>query len=471
MAFNKMVDLRVDSSDFISERTGSLHDSYNIGQILGQGAFGIVKQITHKVTKEVRAVKILDKANFKTEEERKSFLNEVAIQKALDHPNITKLYEYFQDSKNYYIISEVCSGGELFDKIISLGSFSEAMAAGYMKDILSVVAYCHSQKIVHRDLKPENFLLDCKLDSAHLKAIDFGASKFYKRGETINQLIGTPDYMAPEVISKKYNEKCDEWSAGVIMFILLSGAPPFHGENSEEIFKKIKSGKVSFADEEWENISKDAKDLIKKLLCVKPAQRLTAAQAIKHKWFKNASPLPLNSAATGKLFKNLQGFSSELKLQQATYSFIASQLATKKEKEDIYKIFKAIDTDGNGILSRAELIQGFAQLHSGEVDDIEAEVDKIMEQVDIDKSGEISYTEFVAATMQKNVLLSKQKLKTAFEMFDVDKSGTIEAHELKAILGKSCNYNDEMWDNIIKEADENGDGVIDFQEFCNMMLK
>ena len=265
-----MGDLKVGVSDFIVERAGKLHDTYNIGEILGQGAFGIVKRITHKVTKEVRAVKILDKSNFKTEAERQAFFNEVAIQRALDHPNITKLYEYFQDAKNYYLICEICSGGELFDKIVSQGNFSELQAANYMKDILSVISYCHTHKVVHRDLKPENFLLDCKLDSAHLKAIDFGASKFFTRGEKITQLIGTPDYMAPEVIAKKYNEKCDEWSAGVIMYILLSGSPPFHGHDSEEIFKKVKAGKISFALDEWDSVSKDAKDLIKKLICVKP---------------------------------------------------------------------------------------------------------------------------------------------------------------------------------------------------------
>ena len=205
-----MGDFKISATDFINERRGSLHETYNIGETLGEGAFGVVKKITHKVTKEVRAVKILDKKNFKTEAERESFFNEVAIQRALDHPNITKIFEYFQDDKNYYIISELCSGGELFDKIVDSGSFSEAKAATYMKDILSVISYCHSQKVVHRDLKPENFLLDSKEENAHLKAIDFGASKFFVRNEYNNQLIGTPDYMAPEVIKKKYNEKCDE---------------------------------------------------------------------------------------------------------------------------------------------------------------------------------------------------------------------------------------------------------------------
>jgi calcium-dependent protein kinase len=466
-----MGDLRIQASDFINESNRKLSDTYIIGEVLGKGGFGIVKKITHKITREVRAVKILDKTQLASGTDLQNFLNEVAILKTLDHPNIAKLYEYFQDTKKYYLIFEICTGGELFDRVANAGSFSEAIAASYMKDILSVISYCHEKKVVHRDLKPENFLLDTNLDSAHLKAIDFGASMFFVEGEAITETTGTPQYQAPEVFDHKYNEKCDEWSAGIIMYILLCGYPPFYGKNKDEIIAKVKLGKFSFASEEWESISKDAKDLIKKLLNKRPKTRITASKALQHKWFKNANSVPLGSGIATKLFSNLSVFNSEMKLQKATYSFIASQLATKSEKEEIYKIFKAIDTDGNGTLSREELIKGFGEFYRGEVDDIEAEVDKIMEQIDIDKNGDISYTEFVSATMHRNILLSKDKLKAAFEMFDIDKSGTIEAEELKQILGKSENFNDQVWEDIIKEADQNGDGVIDFKEFCDMMLK
>ena len=340
-----------------------------------------------------------------------------------------------------------------------------------MKDILSVISYCHEKGIVHRDLKPENFLLDNDLDSAHLKAIDFGESKFFSKNEKMKDLRGTPEYVAPEVIKKNYNEKCDEWSAGVIMYILLDGSPPFYGESRDEIFTMVQKGNIDLTSDDWKTISKDAKDLIKKLLQVNPTKRLTAAQALKHNWFNNASAEPLTTATSGKFFSNLKSFSSELKLQKATYSFIASQLATKNEKENIYKIFKNIDTDGDGTLSKEELIAGFSMIYGSEVENVEAEVDKIMKQVDIDNSGHIDYSEFVAATMDEHLILSKQKLRAAFEIFDIDGSGTIDATELKTILGKSTNYDKNTWKEIIKEADQNGDGVIDFDEFCDMMLK
>jgi calcium-dependent protein kinase len=466
-----MAELRVSAADFVTERSGKLHDVYNIGDVLGQGAFGTVKRIVHKRTKEVRAVKILDKSRFKSQADVDNFFTEVSIQRSLDHPNITRVYEYFQDSKNYYLICEVCTGGELFDRIVRDGSFSEEQAARYMKDILSVIAFCHSHGVVHRDLKPENFLLDTDEEAAHLKAIDFGASCFYVRGEPITQLIGTPDYMAPEVLSHKYSEKCDEWSAGVILFVLLSGGPPFHGSSQEEIFSLVSKAVVRFSDEIWSDISPDAKDLIKKLLTKNPSKRITAAQALKHKWFKKPSSKKLSAASSRRLLANLNAFQSELKLQQATYSFIASQLATKAEKEEIYKVFKEMDTDGNGVLTKDELVAGFEKLYSGELDDPRAEAEKVMAQVDIDNTGTITYSEFVAATMDRKALLSKEKLKAAFDLFDADHSGTIEAKELKAVLGKSSTHNEQMWKSLVEEADQNGDGVIDFQEFCSMMLK
>ena len=164
------------AGSFVSETQGNIREKYRIGSKIGDGAFGSVRKVTHRQLGEIRAVKTIHKKSLKTEEEKQTFFNEVAVLKSLDHPNILKLYEFYQDSRNYYLITEYCSGGELFDRIISQGYFSEATAAAYMKQILSSVAYCHSQNIVHRDLKPENFLLDSVDPEANLKVIDFGTS-------------------------------------------------------------------------------------------------------------------------------------------------------------------------------------------------------------------------------------------------------------------------------------------------------
>jgi calcium-dependent protein kinase len=166
----------VTSSDFITESKAKLRDVYFIGKTIGEGGFGIVKQITHKVLGEVRAVKIIDKESF-SDQEIQGFFKEVSILKCLDHPNILKLYEYYQDSSNYYLITEICTGGDLFDSISRLGSLSESMVSNYMKQILSVLVYCNDRNIVHRDLKLENFMLATAESNSLLKIVDFGIAE------------------------------------------------------------------------------------------------------------------------------------------------------------------------------------------------------------------------------------------------------------------------------------------------------
>ena len=204
-----------------------------------------------------------------------------------------KLYEYFEDEKNVYLITEICRGGELFDKIIDEEFFSEKEAAIIFKQILQSLNYCHGQNIAHRDLKPENFLFEEKkgIDS-DLKIIDFGLSKLVKSAaifgesalgqgknskkmENMNTRAGTPNYISPEVLAGNYGIECDLWSAGCILYILLCGYPPFYGDDDQEILQMVQKGKFEFDGEEWDDTSKEAKDLIKKLIC-KPELRLTA---------------------------------------------------------------------------------------------------------------------------------------------------------------------------------------------------
>lgn len=461
----------VSGGDFVTEKTGKLRDTYRIGNKLGDGSFGSVRKITHRVTGETRAVKTIHKKKITSDEERQNFFNEVSVLRSLDHPNILKLYEFYQDDKNYYLITEFCSGGELFDRIICQGSFTEAIAANYMKQILSVITYCHDRNVMHRDLKPENFLLDTTSEDANLKVIDFGTAQFFTHGVPLTTRFGTPYYIAPEVLKCYYTEKCDIWSAGINMYILLCGYPPFGGSNDDQILKKIAHGKFSFPSPEWDFISFEAKDLITKMICFDPNKRITSREALQHPWLNNASHAPVNNSTAKNIFNNLQNFRCEQKLQKATYSFIASQLATKKEREEMIELFKSLDSDNSGTLSRKELIQGFSSFYCEEIDDVEAEVDKIMRQVDTDGSGEIDYSEFVAASMNRNKLLSRERLELAFKTFDIDSSGTITAEELKSMLGKYHAYDDDMWVEIIREVDLNGDGVIDLREFTEMMLK
>lgn len=461
---------KIATSDFVFEKTGKLRDIYKISKKVGEGAFSSVRRIKHRVTGEKRAVKTVHKKSLRTEEEKNMVFNEVAILRSLDHPNIIKLHEYYQDDMNYYMITEYCTGGELFERILSQGSITEATAAEYMRQIFSVLVYLEERGVAHRDLKPENFLLSSTADDAYLKFIDFGSSQFYSPGETMTSKVGTPYYIPPEVLRKSYNYKCDLWSAGVVMYILLCGYPPFGGNTDQEILKKVSIGRFSFPSPEWDDISFEAKDLVEKLLCMDVGRRIDARQAMSHSWIFNASRAPLNRGSAGLLFRNLRSFRSEQMLKKATIGFITSQLATKNEREEMMELFKSLDTDNSGTLSSKELKEGFIILFGNEVNDIDEEVERIMKQVDLDGSGEIEYSEFVSATLNRQQLLSKERLEMAFKAFDLDGSGTITANELKQVLGKSHNYDEEMWHKLIAEADLNGDGMIDLSEFTKMML-
>lgn len=252
------------------------------------------------------------------------------------------------------------------------------------------------------------------------------------------------------------------------MYILLCGKPPFDGETDKEICKKVRDGKYTMSSDAWDEVSDEAKDLVKKLLTYDPKKRLSCAQALKHPWFGMVINLENDTKNTFSALQNLQNFRAEKKLQQAAITFIVSQLASKEHIDELQKAFKALDINKTGVLSREELLIGYRQLMG---DLAEAEVDRIMEMADTDKSGAIDYSEWVVATINKNLLLSDEKMRQAFDLFDRDKGGTISSNEIKDVLGIGKQFDDKIWDEIIGEVDINGDGEISFEEFKQMMEK
>eukprot|EP00347_Sterkiella_histriomuscorum_P020848 403336235 len=462
----KLSDFKVSQSDFISENKGRFRDYYSIGTALGTGAFGEVRKCSNRKTGAIRAVKIIRKDSLDAKEKAR-FFQEIDILRQLDHPNIVRLYEVFQDEKRYYLVTELCTGGELFDEITNRSNFSEQDAAVIIKQVLSAVQYCHVKNIVHRDLKPENILMDTK-NNNQIKVIDFGTSQKFDPSKKMNQIFGTAYYIAPEVLKGEYNEKCDLWSLGVILYILLSGKPPFDGNDDKEIVNSVRMGTYSITGPEWKNISNDAKDLIKKMLTYDILNRITAEQAINHPWIKKKVLEPSDPKATISALQNLRMFRAEQKMQQAAITFIVSQLASKEEMSELQRAFKALDKNSDGKLSREELIEGYTHILG---DLAEEEVDRIMLVADSDGSGEIDYSEWVVATMDKRKLLTNEKLEAAFNLFDRDGGGSISAAEIKEVLGVGKNIDEKIWNEIIMEVDANGDGEISFLEFKVMMQK
>ena len=437
---------------------------------LGRGSFGKVFKVMHIASKKLRAVKVIEKRISKRRSSDLLFFTEVDILRRLDHPNILSIHEVFEDTRHYYVVSELCEGGELFGYITKAKKLDEEMAADVMRQVLSAVAYCHEHNIVHRDLKPENILLDTSPTPTnpfiHLKLIDFGTSCFFVESQQLTKVLGTPYYIAPEVLGGCYDAKCDVWSCGVILYILLCGFPPFGGTSDEEIMKKVRSGRFSFQHKNWKNVSSSAKSLLSRMLYLNPATRPSAIQCLQDPWLQFYRPSPTSIDLDTALIQ-LQSFTKVCKLRLAMLSFLASQHLQKENELELAKSFRDIDRNGDGKLSREELLSAYEVIYVG---DAEAVVDRVMRQVDIDNSGYIDYTEFLVASARIDGILSKDNLKAAFDAFDLDHSGKISSSELKTMLGAGTNVSPEIWDSLIKQADQNGDGEIEYSEFVNMML-
>jgi len=425
----------------------------------------------------LRAVKIIKKKAL-AEDERKKLKNEAEILRQLDHPNIIKLYEIFEDKKYYYIIMEFLTGGELFEKITDedfYGDFTEKDAANIMQQVFRGINYCHSNNVVHRDLKPENLLLESNVTSESLggkksmkiKIIDFGTSQQFEVGgkSKMEERYGTPYYIAPDVLNKRYDEKCDIWSLGVILYILLVGYPPFNGSDDKKIIDAVKKGEYTLDEPEWDDVSDEAQDLVKQCLTYDPAKRASASAALEHPWFeKFAKGGKVKKSLASKALSNLKNFRAEQKLKQATLAYIVSQCLTKEETDKMEEIFAAMDKNNDGMLSKEEISDGYEEHFGIPIDD--EELDKIFSAIDTDGSGAIDYSEFLMATMNEQQLMSKEKLKQAFRMFDKDNSGTISRDEIKEALG---NLDEDVADKMISEVDADGDGEISFEEFEQMM--
>lgn len=433
---------------------------------LGSGAFAQVMLCLHKPTKSYRAVKLIHKSGISPSQKSSDYmLTEIQILKSLDHPNILKCFEIFQDDRMFYVSTEYCPAGDLFSEIVKMKSFTESQCAEIMLQLLSAMVYCHEKRVIHRDLKPENILLMEKGENLSIKVADFGSSVILDPNATLSGCYGSAYYLAPEVFSPAYKEKCDIWSAGIIMYILLTGRPPYSGRDSETIMNNVKRSPFVLTPNNCEGISNDAAKFLKLLLKIDPQQRISAKEAMKNPWILKHKEKILTD--TQVALKNLQDFNSKSKLKEAVHIFIAAQVSSHQDIKYFQECFMKIDKDGDGRISKDELIQEYSKFMTrNEAENVAVEV---IQNIDQDADGMIEYTEFLVSCLKKQKKMSFEDLELAFKMFDADGNGSITLDEIRAVLDDGEIYDEELWKELLKEADKDGDGVVDMKEFISLM--
>ena len=514
-AKNNENNLKINKESFVTNNKGDITQFYEVIKKIGEGAYGKIYKVKNKQSGDIRAMKQITKSKIP---DITKFQTEIKILSMVDHPNIVRLFEVIEDDKYFNLLQELCTGGELFKKSQTT-QLKEKEIARIFNQIMSAVAYCHEKGIVHRDLKLENILFASEEPDSPIKIIDFGFSVLMEKKQLLKteeklpdsskdkdkkkdknknkdkeknsegnnnennnpkkfgfkrmkSKVGTLYYISPEIIKGNYDEKCDIWACGVILYILLCGYPPFSGNTDKEVYNLITQIKYDFDKDIWKNISKYAKELIKNMLT--PAKnRYTAKQVLTSKWFE----VKLKDTKDEKInyildYRHIYKYKTYNKFKQAILTFIASRL-TSEESKQIQNIFCNMDEDKKGFITFEDFRKYI--INEYDIDDLvenEEELKKAFQSVDIDHNNKIDYTEFLAANLDKKIFLKEEKLKEAFRAFDINDTGSIKKEDIIRVL-KLENLSDknEIVNSIIEENDFDKDGKINFKDFMHSMEK
>ena len=461
----------------VIKKKGDPKSKYIRGKKLGKGTFGFVYESINKIFNNKVAMKIIQK-DYNMDDTL--IKNEIDILKKLSHPNIVRIYEFYESNINFYLINEFCPEGELYN-YINNSTLNEQQLAVIFYQVFSGLKYMHENNILHRDLKPENILISKKetdlLDGNEyfwIQIIDFGTAKIFENDKKENLVVGSPYYIAPEVLNKDYNEKCDTWSVGVILYMFLVGKPPFNGKTNDEIVNSIQTSNYDENNPKLITHSEEVQNLIKHLLDKDINKRFSAKEALNHEWFKKFNGRKLFENFEEKdiqhYIDNLFNYTINSKIQQLVIAFLVHNLPHTESSLIILKFYRYFNTAGDCKLSKDELKEGLCKYREKE------EVDKNLEQLfkllDGDKDGYIEYEEFLRACIDKKDILNDEYLQYAFKFLDTDNKHLLSAQQINsAFFSKENKVLELAITKDILEMDEDGDEMIDFEEFKKFMLK
>ena len=467
--------LSIDRANLIGKGKGEFKENYEVGKKLGGGTYGQVYLCTKKKTNEKVAVKVL-KRNKKNNKLNKELLSEIELLKVLDHRNIINIFEFYEGSSLIYIVTHYCKSGNLFQYVRKTNNYiSESQVSVLLFQILSAINYCHQQNIIHRDIKPENIMLDdnSKCGYPFIRIIDFGTAKYLEK-EYENEVIGTPYYIAPEVIKKRYDSKCDLWSIGILLYFLISKKRPFDGKKIEEIFEAINNKEVNLSIKPFDTTSDELKDILIKLLKKNPNERLNAQDALNHSWFiKNKTKEKLSYLSTtemNELLDNIRNYNPKNVLQQITLSYLVNKNPNAETVNKASCLFIKLDKDNNGIIDNKEFVHGLKTLFDEEGKNVDEEfLINNFKRIDSNNNGNIEYDEFVRAAIDKKEFLNEDIMKEAFDHFDKDDSGQITVDEIANVFGFNEIINEFF--TVIEECDIDQNGSVELDEFIYIMEK
>ena len=462
----------------ITQHFGNPDRYYKKLKNLGSGSYGTVYLAKNVLKQGLVAIKVIEKIPENCIDD-KEIKNEINILKSLSHPNIVKIYEFFDTMLNYYIVTEYCKKGELFEYINNV--YSENQLAVLFYQVFSGLCYLHEKEILHRDMKLENIMIseietDINTGEEYfwIKIIDFGTAKIFERKKTEKEIIGSSYYIAPEFLKQKYNEKCDTWSVGVILYMTLTGTPPFDGQTDEEIIHHIKIGKYNKSSKRFLEHSKEVRDLVTSLLEKDIDRRLSAKEALKHEWFKKYGGRNLfcnfKKEDIMPYIDNLFQYKYNSKLQELVFAFLVHNLTNNDETLIILKMFRFFNTAGDCKLTKKELMEGLYEYKNKE--EVDEMADIIFERLDGDNNGYIEYEEFLRACVDKTKLMTKENLIYAFKFLDNDNTKNLNVKNiLHDFITKPNKEIETIFMITLKEVDKDGDGIIKFSEFCELMTK
>ncbi|KAI5084225.1 hypothetical protein GOP47_0000394 [Adiantum capillus-veneris] len=480
------------------------HD-YAVGHVLGTGGFSVVHKGVHIKEGSPVAIKTIKKLGFLQAPSFKGgrllppqipisetlLANEILVMKHIveevsPHPNVIHLHDVYEDEVGVHFVLELCSGGELFDRIVASKCYSEAAAATVIRQIASGLKSLHASHIVHRDLKPENCLFLTDEDDSPLKIMDFGLSQIEGVTNPIVGMFGSIDYVAPEVLEKRLVLPAgDMWSLGVILYILLCGYPPFYARTNREKQALILAADFSFEDT-WKTVSQSAKHLISSLLAYDPHKRPCAAELLDHPWVRGdaAKQEPLEQ----EIFQRLQSFNARRKFRAAAFASIISstfmfrtkklkslvgyQDLTEEELKNLHEYFRKICSNGAG----ATLSEFEEVLRAMEFRALLPLSRRIFEIFDNDGSGTVDIREIVGGFSSLRKCRGDEALKLCFQMYDTDGSGYISRDELASMFRALPEVylpgdiaEPGKLDEMFERMDTNNDGRVSFEEFKDAM--